>query len=117
MTCPHCGSSDVRHSHSLHWSDGWHRALGREAYRCRKCRLRFFLPRMSQIFAHATGQSVRSRKATKRLDLRGRKRLIRRLIAITVFVLMFSLFGLFLHRITEDRTPASSSQGTDSSDQ
>jgi len=116
MTCPYCGNSDIRRSESSHWSDGLHRAFGRDAYRCRKCRQRFFLPRSAQITTHATRKSDRSGKAGKRLDFRRRKRLIRRLITIAVFVVMFGMFVLFLRHITEDHTPASNPP-EDSSDQ
>jgi ribosomal protein L37AE/L43A len=117
MTCPHCGNSDIRRSHSSQWSDVLHRAFGRDAYRCRKCRLRFYSPRYAQITTHATKKSDRSGKAAKRLDFRRRKRLIRRLITIAVFVVMFAMFGLFLRHIMEDHPPANNSQGADSSNQ
>ena len=117
MTCPQCGNSDIRHSHSSHWSDGLYSALGREAYRCRKCRRRFFLPRVTEIAGHIKGQSNRGNKDAKHLNFRKRKRLVRRLITIAVFVVMFSLFGLFLRRLTEDHQAPSSSQDAGSSDQ
>ncbi len=117
MTCPHCGNSDVRRSHSSQRGDVLHRAFGRDAYRCRKCRLRFFLPRYAQIATHAKKKSNRSGKAAKLLDFRQRKRLTRRLIAIAVFVVMFAMFGLFLQHIMEDHPPANNSQGADSSNQ
>jgi hypothetical protein len=115
MTCPHCGNSDIRRSQSSHWSDGLHRALGRNAYRCRKCRQRFFLPSFKQIATHTRKQSERSRKAARRLDFRKRKRLIRRLITIAVFIVMFSLFGLFLQHLTVDHPPAQHADDSGSS--
>jgi len=115
MNCPHCGNSDVRHSLSWHWSDWFHRALGQNAYRCRKCQLRFFLPRARRTIANLNEKSERNEKSSKRLEFLRRKRLIRRLITIAVFVVMFSVFGLFLLHISKDH-PAST-QNSDSSDQ
>jgi len=110
MSCPRCANPDIRRSRSSHWSDAWHRAWGRDAYRCRKCRLRFFQTCLAQTADQIKGQTDRSRKAGKRLDFRRRKRLIRRLIAITVFIVMFSMFGLFLRHISQDNPPPSSTQ-------
>jgi len=117
MTCPHCGNSDIRRSQSSHWSDAMRHALGRQAYRCRHCRLRFYLPRFAPAATDTKAESAEGRKTAKRPDFRKRKRLIRRLITIAVFVVMFSMFGLFLRHITEDRIPANNPQGADSSDQ
>ena len=117
MTCPRCGNSDIRHSQTSRWSDVLYRALGRDAYRCRKCRRRFFLPGDLPIATHIKGQFEHSHKTSKRLEFIRRKLLVRRLIAIAVFVLMFSVFGLFLLQMTKDHSAANNSQGMDSSDQ
>jgi mannose/fructose/N-acetylgalactosamine-specific phosphotransferase system component IIC len=42
--------------------------------------------------------------------------MVRRMIALAVFAIMFALFGLFLRHIVQDHAPAGSSQdSTDSS--
>jgi len=105
MICPKCGNSDIRRSHSFDWGDWLHRALGREAYRCRKCRLRFFRLRSTQIAGHSKKTPSFSSKGEKRLDFRRRKRLIRRIITVAVFVVMFSMFGLFLIHVSVDHPP------------
>lgn len=43
--CPHCGSPNIRRSHSDGIVDKLLRLFGRRAYRCRDCRDRFHAPR------------------------------------------------------------------------
>jgi hypothetical protein len=108
MNCPSCGNSDVRRSRSLSRRDGFQRVLGRQAYRCRTCRQRFYCsafeePRRSLgIFQKKRGVRV--------VDFRRRKRMMRRVVTVVVFVVMFSLFGLFLRHISQDHPPQGNSQ-------
>ena len=41
--CPKCGSTDIRGSHAHHALDYLLRTFGRQPYRCRSCRRRFYL--------------------------------------------------------------------------
>jgi uncharacterized protein with PIN domain len=43
--CPHCGSYNIRRSHSAGMVDKLMRLIGRRAYRCRDCRDRFHATR------------------------------------------------------------------------
>jgi len=43
--CPHCGSPNIRRSHSDGIGDKLLRIFGRRAYRCRDCRDRFHASR------------------------------------------------------------------------
>jgi hypothetical protein len=42
LSCPKCGSSDTRRSHSRGTRSAVERILGRYPLRCRSCRARFF---------------------------------------------------------------------------
>jgi len=42
MTCPKCGSSDVRRSHTEGIAAAMLRVFGKWPYRCRSCRSRFY---------------------------------------------------------------------------
>jgi hypothetical protein len=107
MNCPQCGKSDIRHSHSSHWSDLLHRVFGGDAFRCRQCQARFFVRRVAPDIKCSKEQSKRGRSEFMR-----RKRLVRRLVTIAVFVAMFSLFGLFLLHITKDHPARPTMQET-----
>lgn len=43
--CPHCGSPNIRRSHTGGFVDYFMRILGKRAYRCRDCRDRFHASR------------------------------------------------------------------------
>jgi multidrug efflux pump subunit AcrB len=105
MTCPKCGSSEIRTSRSARWSDVFQRVRGREAFRCRQCRQRFFA---SVAFASETegGASNRSQRSALHLSTRTRKLLVRRLIVISIFAVMFVIFWLFLRYLTTERSPS-----------
>ncbi len=108
MNCPACGKSDIRRSHSSDWRDNFERLLGRQAYRCRKCRQRFYYPAVGELARRNSG--LAQKKGVKVRDFRRRKRVMRRIIAVAVFVVMFSLFGLFLRHISQDHPPQSNAQ-------
>jgi hypothetical protein len=114
MTCPGCGKSDIRRSRSSSWNDGLQHVLGRQAYRCRGCRRRFYSSAFAQPSLHSPGASQRKHSGVKVVDFRRRKRIVRRIITVAVFVVMFSLFGLFLHHVSQDHPPQSIDQDVDS---
>lgn len=113
MTCPGCGSSEVRASKSTRWSDFLQRARSREAFRCRKCRQRFFASISTEsvvpVPEHAV-QSKHTHRPAKLISSRAKKRLIKRLIMISIFAVAFILFLFFLRYLTTERMPASDSQ-------
>jgi hypothetical protein len=86
------------------------RLLGRQPYRCRKCRRRFYYPAVGEPLLHSPASSPQKRGGVKAVDFRRRKRVLRRIIAVAVVVAMFSLFGLFLHHISQDHPPQSNAQ-------
>jgi hypothetical protein len=110
MICPGCSSPDVRASQQNRWSDAFQRLIGCQAYRCRKCRLRFYAPELSEVTVGVTtspGSIHRSQLVT---NPGSRKRLVRRLLAIAVFTVMFIIFWFYLKYLTTDRTPPDNSQ-------
>jgi hypothetical protein len=96
MTCPGCSSTDVRTSQSTRWSDIFQRVHGRDVFRCRSCRLRFFA-------STPTGDGA------KLLGHRRKQRLRRRLIVVAIFVAAFMIFWFFLRYLTAEKdTPSES---------
>jgi hypothetical protein len=102
MICPHCSSTNIRHSESARWDDFLRRAGDRQAFRCRVCRHRFFASTTSETLARVSRQSARKRRRHQHIQTRKEKRLVRRIITVAVFLLMFSVFGLLLHYLSVD---------------
>jgi type VI protein secretion system component VasF len=86
--------------------------LGRQAYRCRTCRQRFYCSAFEEP-RRGSGFSQKKR-GVKVVDFRRRNRMMRRVVTVVVFVVMFSLFGLFLRHISQDHLPQSNTQDTGS---
>jgi len=104
MICPKCSSSDVRSSQRTEWKDHFRNLLGSQAYRCRKCRLRFHAPaELSTLTASAVGGAGSMHRTVMGPDLRSRRRLLRRLIVFTIFTVMFVIFWFYLRYLTTDR--------------
>jgi len=114
MTCPKCGSADIRASRSDRWSDIFHRFRGRDTYRCRNCRMRFYASESAQPGPKQADQSKPTHRHPKLISTRKKKRLIRRLIVISIFALAFIMFWFFLRYLTTEKSPAQDS-GTVSS--
>ncbi len=108
MKCTFCTSTDIRPSHRHKWTDTFQGLLGRQAYRCRQCRRRFYGPRTADLAGSMRRHSVRYR-IRRQLDVRYRKQLIRKLIAAGVFVLMLVVFWIFLRYIIAYRPPTDDS--------
>ena len=100
VTCPNCGSFDVRRSRSSHWTDAFRSTRERVPYRCRSCRKRFFS--MSELekdgdhpnFSWRTARQLKRERAARRRQLR------RTIAIIMVLLVAFVIFLLFLRRIT-----------------
>ena len=114
MTCPECGSSEIRASRSTRWSDVFQRVRGREAFRCRKCRQRFFASVSPQSGPERAVQSSRAHRPTKLMSTRSKKRLVRRLVVILIFVVAFVIFWYFLRYLTSEPSPPRDSGATSS---
>jgi multidrug efflux pump subunit AcrB len=115
MTCPKCGSCEVRTSKSARWSDIFQRVRGREAFRCRKCRQRFFASISTGYVvpvAEHVVQSTRTHRPTKHISTRRKQRLVKRLVVILIFAVAFILFLFFLRYLTTERMPPSDSETT-----
>jgi hypothetical protein len=104
MNCPYCDDSDVRLSERFDWWFVFHRAFGQKAYRCRKCKQRFF---SSEDLALPEGHPKRGRtpaKSAKSMTaLQRKKRRQRIIITIAVFAAMFFFFWLFLRFLMMER--------------
>jgi len=109
MICPRCNSIEIRVSKHLHWDDFLQRIRGREAYRCRKCRFRFFALPVSELDLAAVHQSTHSNRPKMLISTRARKRLAKRLVVMSIFAVAFIIFWYFLRYITTERMPASDS--------
>ena len=110
MTCPQCSSSDVRRSRESSSKDVLQSLLGRQAFRCRKCRHRYFAFPSRQFAVKnpdGTARKIQSDPIGKQRKMR---RVFRRIIQVAVIVVMLSLFGFFLHYITGDHVPKSDAQ-------
>ncbi len=114
MTCPECGSSEIRASRSIRWSDVFQRVRGREAFRCRKCRQRFFASVSPESGPGRAVQSKQTRRPSKLMSIRSKNRLVRRLILILIFAVAFVIFLFFLRYLTTERIPAPDSGATSS---
>lgn len=110
MNCPLCSSSNIRRSSSSDWMDVLPKLRGREAFRCRKCRHRFFATPSGHTAANDSDRPRRKIQRDQLSKLRTKRRLFRRAIAFGVIVVTFSLFGLFLHYITADHVPKEGAQ-------
>ena len=106
MICPHCGSSDTRASKSTRWRDAFPRTLGREPFRCRACRQRFYVSPFSEPDAKQVARSSRSKRPTRRMRSRTLKRIKRMLVLFVTFGLAFGLFWIFLRYFTAVKAPS-----------
>ena len=104
MICPECSSPDVRESRSSRMVDVFQRARGRIAYRCRRCRHRFYASPGSDNEISKGAHRV-SRHSKRTISSRGRRRLVRKIILFSVFAIAFLIFWLFLRYLTKEPSP------------
>lgn len=105
MKCPSCGSSDVRESRHPHMRDFIEKLGGRKAHRCRQCRRRFY----AEIKAGASEEPAPAKHSHRLrgfIDPRKKKRLLRRLVVVSIFGVAFLVFWLFLRYLTTEHAPA-----------
>ena len=105
MICPGCGSTEVRPSRRSRWGDLIPRMHGQQAYRCKKCRIRF------QGAAGAAGSRGGFFQWRRRHgSSRGSRRRALRLVQAVIFLLMLFVFYLFLRYLTDEKSPSPDSR-------
>jgi hypothetical protein len=109
MICPQCGSTNIRNSRRARWGDVFQRIRGLAAFRCRKCRQRFFASDSAEPGQERIVQSKQSHRPKRLISSQTKHRLIRRLIVIAIFTVAFALFWYFLRYLTTEPRPASDS--------
>jgi hypothetical protein len=107
MTCPHCGSTDIRSSKRAHLGDAFQRFRGLEPFRCRKCRKRFFASESSLSDGERIVVSKATHRPVKLMSVRKKQRLVRQLTVIGIFAVAFVLFYFFLRYLIREPKPAS----------
>jgi len=80
-------------------------------FRCRNCHKRFYSSGSAEPGARQADQSKQTHRHPKLMNARSKKRMVRRLIVISIFILAFLVFWLFLRYLTTDRS-ASQDSGT-----
>jgi hypothetical protein len=65
MICPNCASSEIRRSQRSSWTDVVQQFRGQDAFRCRKCRNRFYAPRAAVTDPKSVKPSRRRRSGGK----------------------------------------------------
>jgi hypothetical protein len=107
MKCPKCDSPEVRHSHHAKWVDVFHSRLGQRAFRCRKCRHRFYA---LETATAADATVHKHRKKSRDPDFkRGLRRIRPWMWEAAIFLLMLVIFFIFLRYLT--REPAANPEG------
>src|SRR5690348_8780233 len=109
MQCPKCGSAEVRPSHHARWTDVLHSPLGQHAFRCRKCRYRFYAPEMAASPDSPVHKHKSRRKSRDRDFRRGMRRIRPWMWEVAIFALMLLIFFIFLRYLT--REPAAGPEG------
>jgi transcriptional regulator NrdR family protein len=107
MTCPDCGSSEIRLSRSRRFQDAFQRLRGREPFRCSKCRVRFFAIESPEL---ALGKAAHSNPDRRSLwNSRIKKRLAKRMIVVSIFAVALVIFLIFLRYVTSEQSSSGDS--------
>ena len=104
MTCPICGSSDVRQSSNPHWGDVFQRVLGKDAFRCRGCRTRFYASSKGSNSKQVVPPAP-SKRSRRFLKASARKRLARMAVTFLIFAVAFGLFWVVLRYFMAAKNP------------
>jgi preprotein translocase subunit SecG len=86
-----------------------HRVRGRETFRCRSCWKRFHASDSTESGLQQVDKSKHTHRPAKLMSTRSKKRLIRRLVVISIFAAAFLVFWLFLHYLTTEKSPSQDS--------
>ena len=104
MTCPECGSSEIRRSRSGKLKDVFQRVRGREPFRCSKCRDALLRHMVSPELAFKeTAHSQLGRRSL--WNSRIKKRLAKRMIVISIFAAALVIFLIFPRYVTTEQKP------------
>jgi hypothetical protein len=109
IPCPSCGSTEVRVSKTSRWSDVFHLIVGREAFRCRNCRQRFFARQAEDPAVSPSSRQGSNQRSRPRMSTTAKRRLQQRLLIIFIFALALTIFGFFLRYILREPSPPSDS--------
>ena len=109
MICPACNSTEVRRSRRFHGGELFSWIRGRHAYRCRSCRALFY-GREGAAPVHRRSGGLRRKLRHKGEGIS--KSLRRRLIEVSIFLLLLVVFYMFLRYLTRETMPAEQSRAT-----
>ena len=110
MNCPKCDSSEIRRSSRIKWSDPFHFVLGQHAFRCRKCRVRFYaVSKTTPDDAPAAKRMPRKRFHISELR-RNLKHIRPWMWEAAIFGFMLLIFLVFLRYLT--REPSAGPEGS-----
>ena len=96
-TCPHCASDNVRQSSTRRGMDLLPANIGKDPYRCRACRARFYLRRDNEPTAPGAAAARRRRSDRKRDPFWKHPRIKRHMNEISIGLGSLFAFGLFLY--------------------
>ena len=96
MNCLLCGSVDIRPSKSSRWADLAQHVRGKCAYRCRGCGKRFYAEESEKTGLKDTLSLVLNQKSKSRMSVKARRRLMRKVVVLSVFAMAFALFWICL---------------------
>jgi hypothetical protein len=109
MLCPQCGSSDILTSRRKQWGDLIHRVRGKGAFRCRKCRLRFFATASSEVAAAPASRLTHRHRPHSSKGSKTKNRTFRRTVVVLIFVAALVIIWMFLHLLTPESPPSTDS--------
>lgn len=104
MNCPKCGSAEVRPSSRARWRDRL-LAFGRQRFRCRACRRKFYSREKIVSTADDSGKPAVSKAARRHRHKALSKSNKRRLLDALTFAVMLALFFVFLRYLTREPIP------------
>jgi preprotein translocase subunit SecG len=79
-------------------------------FRCRSCRKRFYASDSTESGQRQVDKSKHTHRPAKFMSDRSKKRLIRRLVVISIFALAFIVFWLFLRYLTTEKSSSQDSR-------
>ena len=96
--CPHCGSTEVRESSTRRGMDLMPSNIGKDAYRCRCCRGRFYLRKEADDGLPGSQAAARRRRSDRKRDPIWKHPSLRR-YSNEIMIVIGSMvsFGIFLY--------------------
>jgi hypothetical protein len=102
IVCPACGESDIRLSRRAKWNDLLLRIRSQYAWRCRRCRIRFYAPAGEASAGTPRREKSKSSRHKHEGSSRGTHPWRRLLIQGSVLLGTLIVFGLFLIYIAQE---------------